>query len=199
MNDENPLESLGTVTVLLRRSSEGDNDAFEELLPRVYDELRALAQHIMLKERPGHTLQATALVNEAYVRLAGSDRGDFNDRRHLFNTMAMVMRRVLVDSGVRRTRQKRGGGAGRIGTEGLEQLEIPATSVFNLEEFEALDNALNKLAEHQPRWAEVVQLRLFAGLGVDAVVAARRRRPAAWTLSAAAHGGGNATGAAHRR
>ena len=149
------------VTQLLAAARSGDPAAREQLLPHVYDELRRLATGYMRRERQGHTLQATALVNEAYLRLAGSDV-QAADRVHFFALAAQMMRRVLVDHARSKRRDKRGG----------NQLQVTLDeSVFVSPESEAavieLDEALDKLAAFDERAAKAVELMFFAGLTYD--------------------------------
>lgn len=139
----------------------GDQQASGELLPLVYDELRKLATERMASERPDHTLQATALVHEAYVRLVDNDQAQHWDSRgHFFSAAAEAMRRILVDNARRKGRPKHGGG--------LERVELSESALVgdNLQECELLDlnDALETLAARDPRKAELVKLRVFAGL-----------------------------------
>jgi len=152
------------VTMMLHAIERGDPEGAERLLPLVYDELRRLANHLMQGEKPGQTLQATALVHEAYVRLVGAERQGWEDRRHFFNACAMAMRRVLLDRARRKGRLKHGGEYDR---QHMDAVDIPATQQFAIEDFEAVEAALEELAAENPRWAEVVQLRLFLGMSVE--------------------------------
>ena len=138
--------------------SSGDERLLDELVPLVYDELRELAARRLGGERSAHTLQATALVHEAYARLVGSEV-DFADRVHFFALAATTMRRILVDHARARAREKRGGGAAHVTLS--EEL---AASPEEPEEMLALDDALRRLAEHDPRKAKVVELHFFGGL-----------------------------------
>jgi RNA polymerase sigma factor (TIGR02999 family) len=148
----------GEVTRLLAAWKGGDTSALEKLLPMVSAELHALAFRQMAAEKPGHTLQPTALVNEAYIRLAG-DRAELKDRASFFAAAAVVMRRILVDHARRRKREKRGDGMILLG---LDNIDPPATEppVDVL----ALDLALDKLAAIDPRKSQIVELRFFGGL-----------------------------------
>ncbi|CAN5339017.1 ECF-type sigma factor [soil metagenome] len=145
------------VTKLLQASAAGDRRAGEELLPLVYDELRRLAAHHLGEERSGHTLQPTALVHEAYLRLVG-DAG-WDSRGHFFAAAAVAMRRILVESARRRKSLKRGGDRSRADLE-LADIATPEIQ----EDLVALDGALSRLEEADPEAAKLVQLRYFAGM-----------------------------------
>lgn len=141
----------------------GDPTAAEQLLPLVYDELRKLAAAKLEQEKPGQTLQATALVHEAYLRLVGSETPvSWDSRGHFFAAAAEAMRRILVDGARRRKRQKRGGDLARVE---IDEAEIAAPEIH--EDLLALDEALAKLAEVDRSAAELVQLRYFAGLPIN--------------------------------
>jgi RNA polymerase sigma factor (TIGR02999 family) len=144
----------------------GEPGAASELLPLVYDELRRLAAQRLAHESPGQTLQATALVHEAYLRLVGGDRDRLWDgRAHFFAAAAEAMRRILVEAARRKARQKRGGGRRRI-----DLADTPAPDPDD--DLLALDDALTRLAEEDAVAAKVVELRQFAGLGHEDVAAA---------------------------
>jgi RNA polymerase sigma factor (TIGR02999 family) len=154
-----------TVRKLLERTRTGDPQATEELVPLVYDQLRSLASRYLRNERSDHTLRPTALVHEAYLRLAQSDL-DFNDRVHFLAVAAGVMRRILVDHARSRGRQKRGDGAVRIpvdDADGLAQaaLDIPLVT--------DIDDALNRLSTFDERKAKIIELVYFGGLTYDEV------------------------------
>lgn len=150
------------VTVLLRAWSDGDEAALEELLPLVEGELRRLARIYMAKERRGHTLQITALVNEAFVRLVDAKGLRWQDRSHFLGISARLMRRVLVDHARARGYQKRGGGAHRVTlTDALMIAPEPSLNLIDL------DRALDGLAAVDARKARVVELRFFGGLSVE--------------------------------
>jgi RNA polymerase sigma factor (TIGR02999 family) len=151
------------VTQLLRAWSEGDESALDRLLPLVEGELRRLARGYMARERGAHTLQPTALVNEAYLRLIDARQVQWQDRAHFIGLAARLMRRVLVDHARSRGYQKRGAGAARVTlTEGLAAApEQPAVDLV------ALDRALERLAHDDPRKAKVIELRFFGGLTVE--------------------------------
>ena len=147
---------MSDVTRLLQAAHSGDRQAATELLPLVYDELRKLAAAKMAGEKPGHTLDATALVHEAYLRLTGNQ--SFESRSHFLRAAAEAMRRILVDHARAKNAAKRGGGR-RVELE-LDQLALSPVP----DELEALDEALSRLAEEHPQQAELVQLRYFGGL-----------------------------------
>jgi RNA polymerase sigma factor (TIGR02999 family) len=149
---------MSEITRILEAIQQGDPHAAEQLLPLVYDELRQLAAHKLAHEKPGHTLQATALVHEAYLRLFGQQEPrSFSDRGHFFAAAAATMRRILIDNARRKQTQKRGGSRQR---QPLEAVAAPEPD----EELLALDEALQKLAAHDPDKARLVELRYFAGL-----------------------------------
>ena len=150
------------VTKLLLAWSEGDKRALEELLPVVYQELHAMARHYMATERPDHTLQASALVNEAYLKLVDVRQMQWQNRAHFFGVSAELMRRILVDFGRRRHYLKRGGGVRPVTLN--EDLMMTGARTTNLV---ALDDALKTLAVVDPRRVRVVELRFFAGLTVE--------------------------------
>jgi RNA polymerase sigma factor (TIGR02999 family) len=131
-------------------------------MPLVYDELHRLAQRYMRQERPDHTLQATSLVNEAYLRLIDVNHIEFRNRAHFLALAAQMMRRILVEFGRNRHRQKRGGGAVRLSLD--EVLELPASTAPDVV---ALSDALNGLATFDARMSQVVELRFFGGLTVE--------------------------------
>jgi RNA polymerase sigma factor (TIGR02999 family) len=149
---------MSEVTRVLSAIEQGDARAAAQLLPLVYDELRQLAAHKLAHETPGQTLQPTALVHEAYLRLVGGDRPQsYRDRSHFFAAAATAMRRILIDNARRKQTGKRGGGRQR---QPLEDLAAPEPD----EELLALDGALQKLAAADPVKAQLVELRYFAGL-----------------------------------
>jgi RNA polymerase sigma factor (TIGR02999 family) len=155
--------SMEEITQLLLKWRAGDTTALERLIPLVYNELRRLARQCMRKERAGHTLQTTALVNEAYLRLVKSSRVDWQDRAHFFAVAAQLMRRVLVDEARRRKLQKRGGEFTRLT---LSDEVLPARQQREIDLI-ALDEALERLAEFAPRKCKVVEMRFFGGLSID--------------------------------
>lgn len=147
------------ITQILEAMQRGEPGAPEQLLAEVYQELCRLAAHKMAGEAPGHTLQATALVHEAWLRLAGSDGQRFENRAHFFGAVAQAMRRILVENARRRRRLKRGGDQQRVDVEILD-LAAPMPD----EQLLALDEALHRLGEVDPRAAELVKLCFFVGL-----------------------------------
>lgn len=152
----------GRVTQLLQAWCSGEKNALEELMPLVYGELHRLAHHFMLRERVGHTLQTTALVNEAYLRLVDASKVDWQDRAHFFAISAGLMRRILVDFARTRDSRKRGGDARKVTlNESCVASPEPDADLI------ALDSALTSLAAMDPRQARVVELRFFAGLSVE--------------------------------
>jgi RNA polymerase sigma factor (TIGR02999 family) len=154
------------VTQLLLQWRAGDATALQRLIPLVYRELRSVARRCLRRERSGFTLQTTALVNEAYLRLVQSSRVQWRDRAHFFAMAAQLMRRVLVDAARRRLYQKRGGGRTRVLLEDAE----PTTAARPVELL-AVDEALDRLARFSPRKARVVELRFFAGLTIEETAA----------------------------
>jgi len=153
--------SASQVTVLLDRINAGERSAYGQLMELVYHELRRMAANQMRFELAGHTLQPTALVSEAWMRLADSGT-DWQNRRHFFGAAAEAMRRVLVDHARRRDAAKRGGGFHRITLTNLN-VESPGADVDLL----ALEDALNELEEKSPRMARLVELRFFGGLSIE--------------------------------
>ena len=154
--------SASEVSQLLKHWGDGDESALNKLIPLVYEELRKMAHHQMTRERAGHTLQTTALVNEVYLRLIGANEVPWQDRAHFFALSAQLMRRVLVDHARGRGRAKRGGEIKKLSLE--ESLAIPVGRDTNLVE---LDDALNLLATADARKAKTVELRFFGGFSVE--------------------------------
>lgn len=160
--------SADDLTGLLIEWREGDRGALDRLTPLVYDEIRRIAHRYMQREREGHTLQTTALVNEAYLRLAGQQQINWQNRAHFFAVTAQVMRHVLVDHARRRQYVKHGGEAQRIAfDEALATQEAVLMSKPRAVELLALDEALDELAQLDPRKSKVVELRYFGGLSLD--------------------------------
>ncbi|HEV3196689.1 MAG TPA: sigma-70 family RNA polymerase sigma factor [Bryobacteraceae bacterium] len=149
-------------TQLLRAWADGDQGALEQLTPRVYDELRRIAGHFMRHERPGRSMQTTALVHEAYLKLIDVSNVDWQHRAHFFAVSAQIMRHILLDRARRRVAAKRGGAAPKLNLD-----EAPEIGSGRARELIALDDALNALAKVDPRRARVVELRFFAGLSVE--------------------------------
>ena len=150
------------VTQLLADWSRGDQTALDKLLPLVHEELRRLAHNYMRRENPGHTLQTTALVNEAYVRLVDQKEVHWQNRAHFFAVAAQVMRHILIDHARAHNRAKRGGKAERVPFE-----EATAMSPERASELLALDEALSELEKVDPRRSKVVELRYFGGLSIE--------------------------------
>ena len=149
-------------TQLLRAWASGDQGALEQLTPRVYDELRRIAGHFMKDERPGRTIQTTALVHEAYLKLIDVTNVDWQHRAHFFAVSAQIMRHILLDQARRRVAAKRGGAAPRVNLD-----DVPDIGSGRARELIALDDGLNVLAKVDPRKARVIELRFFAGLSVE--------------------------------
>ncbi|MFC1765642.1 sigma-70 family RNA polymerase sigma factor [Planctomycetota bacterium] len=152
------------VTRILSAIQQGDGKASEELLPLVYEELRILAAQKLSQEKPGQTLQATALVHEAYLRLTGEELQDWQSRRHFFRAAAEAMRRILIDSARRKKRQKHGG---KHQKSELEESILGVNDRVQVDDLIALDEALSKLTKKDEAMAEVIKLRYFAGLSVE--------------------------------
>src|SRR6202047_4210273 len=152
-------EAVGEISTLLRAWSDGDMSALERLTPIVYDELHRLARRYMKGERPGHSLQTTALVNEAYMRLVDYERIAWQDRAHFFAVSAQLMRRILVER-ARRRNLKRGGGIQHINLNEAALLETNP-------DITALDDALNELSQVDQRKVQIVEMRFFGGLSVE--------------------------------
>ena len=150
------------VTALLARWRAGDAKALESLIPLVYEELRSLAQHYLRRERPNHTLQTTALIHEAYLKLVDQRAVQWQNRAHFFGVAAQLMRRVLVDYARQRAADKRGGGVDLLPLE-----DSMAIGVSNQIDMIAVDDALNRLATVDPDQVRLVELRFFGGLTIE--------------------------------
>jgi RNA polymerase sigma factor (TIGR02999 family) len=150
---------VSEVTRILESAQNGDPKAAEELLPLVYEELRRLATHKMANEVPGHTLQPTALVHEAWVRLAGKESPKFQNRAHFFAAAAEAMRRILIERARRRRAQRHGGGVERVPIQDLD-VATPQDD----EQMLAVNEALDRLATERPLEAQLVKLRFFVGM-----------------------------------
>ncbi len=150
------------VTELLQAWSEGDHGALDKLMPLVHGELHRLAKRYMARERPGHTLQTTALVNEAYLKLVDSNHMSWRNRAHFFAVAAQLMRRILIDFARSRRSLKRGAGPHTVSLD-----EAPVVSQEPRADLVALDEALNALSAFDPRKSRVVELRFFGGLSVE--------------------------------
>jgi RNA polymerase sigma factor (TIGR02999 family) len=153
---------MNEVTRIINAIEQGDLQAAEELLPLVYEELRVLAAQKMAQEKPGHTLQATALVHEAYIRLVGSEAQNWSSRTHFFGAAAEAMRRILIENARRKKRLRHGGDKQRV-----EMQDADLTIDAPCDDLIALDEALTKLGEEDPAKADLVKLRYFAGLTLE--------------------------------
>jgi len=169
MNNKTPVRDI---TELLQGWNDGDSRAMERLAPIVYDELHRLAHNYMSGERDGHTLQTSALVNEAYIRLVDIKEMQWENRQHFFAMTGRLMRRILVDFARRRRNLKRGGGAEHVSFE--EGLTVSPSQMPDLL---AIDEALDALAAEDPRKVRVVELRFFAGLDTKQTAAALNVSP----------------------
>jgi RNA polymerase sigma factor (TIGR02999 family) len=173
------------VTKLLKNWGAGDESAPDKLMPLVYDELRRLARRYMRREKPGHTLQTSALVHEAYVRLVGQTKIQWESRAHFFGIAARLMRQILVDQARRRNFAKRGGAAAiRVSlTEAASVAEEQSASVI------ALHDALNNLEKIDPRKSRIVELRFFGGMSIEETAEALKVSPGTvmrdWTFARA--------------
>lgn len=178
-------DTPGDITRMLHHASDGDPGALREVLGLLHDRLRRLAHAQLAREGPGHTLETDGLVHEAYLRLEGLDRMQWRDRQHLLAMAARTMRRVLMDYADQRRAAKRGGGVIPVP---LEDVEVAAVDA-HAEELHALDAALERLAELNPRQARVVECRFFVGLSVEETAEALDLSPATvkrdWTAARA--------------
>lgn len=156
-----PGDAAGDISTLLRAWSGGDQSALDKLTPIVYDELRRLARRYMKYERPGHSMQATALVNEAYMRLVDYRRMEWQNRAHFFAVSSQLMRRILVEH-ARRHNLKRGGSVQHVALE-----NAAVVGAGRAADLVALDDAMNTLARLDPRKVQVVEMRFFGGLSVE--------------------------------
>ena len=157
-----PTMSPQEVTQLLADWARGNKSAFDKLLPLVHDELRRIARRQMSHERPGHTLQATALVNEAYLKLAGHEGFEWHNRAHFYAVCAQVMRHILIDHARGHARDKRGGGVVQVSLG-----EVAVIGQEEASEYLALDEALRFLESVDPQKGRIVELRYFGGLTVE--------------------------------
>ncbi len=160
------ISDRADVTQILKRASDGDDSAINRLMPLVYDELRALAESYLKQERPDHTLQATALVHEAYLRLIDQRDVEWQNRAHFFAVAAQAIRRILVDHARGHQRAKRGGDRQRVRLD--EDMSLLEGSSLDLL---ALDEALGRLASLHERQARIVELRFFGGLSLKDMAA----------------------------
>jgi RNA polymerase sigma-70 factor (ECF subfamily) len=160
---ENDAEKPAQITELLQEWSEGRREALDSLMPLIYQELRRQASRYLKKERIGHTLQTTALINEAYLKLIDQRAVEWQNRTHFFAIASQAMRRILVDHARERHREKRGGAAENLPIEAADFVISPQKSV----DLVALDEALTRLSEFDERQARIVELRYFSGLSID--------------------------------
>jgi RNA polymerase sigma-70 factor (ECF subfamily) len=157
-----PLASSTQINRLLAEWGRGDENAREALIPVVYEELRRIARRHLWRERPDHTLQSAALVNEAYLRLVGQKTPEWQNRAHFFGVAAQMMRHILVDHARKRGAAKRGAGAPRLTLD--PEIALPEDTGVDVV---ALDGALNKLAGLDPKASRLIELRFFGGLSVE--------------------------------
>jgi RNA polymerase sigma factor (TIGR02999 family) len=178
------MDPRGDVTRLLEAINRGDAGAESELISLVYEELRRLAGHYMRRERPDHTLQPTALVNEAYLRLVNQHEPNWQNKAHFFAIAGSLMRRILVDHARAHTRGKRGGGQRPVQLE-----EAPLFSEDQSEELLDVDRALTEFAREYPRPSQIVEMRFFAGMSVEEIADVLRISPKTvkrdWSLARA--------------
>ena len=172
------------VTQLLKDWSGGDQAAVDKLMPLVYEELRRLAHQYMRREKPGHTLQTSALVNEAYVRLVDQSKIQWEGRAHFFGIAARLMRQILVDQARRKNFAKRGGGAIRVSLDsGTAIAQEQSANIM------ALDDALRTLEQTDPRKSQIVELRFFGGMSIEETAEALNVSPGTvmreWTFARA--------------
>lgn len=161
------MYSSGPVTQILADVANGRDSAVQQLLPLVYEELRRLARSHLRRERPDHTLEPTALVHEAFLRMVGPDVAQPKDRAHFFAVAATAMRQILIDHARRRGAQKRGGEFARIDLDLAQPAEHREPVLVGGADVLALEAALQKLSERDPRKARVVELRVFGGMTCD--------------------------------
>jgi RNA polymerase sigma factor (TIGR02999 family) len=184
MQDEPPIPDI---TRLLHEWRTGDEDALERLIPLVHRELHALASRYLSRERRDHTLQTTALVNEAYLKLAGQRDVEWQNRAHFFGIAAQIMRRILVDHARRDHRAKRGGGASHVPLEDHDPASPPAA--VDPADAQTLDAALSRLEALDPQQGRVVELRYFGGMTIEETAEVMRLSTATvkreWTVARA--------------
>ena len=161
------------VTQLLQDWSAGNERALEDLLPLIYNELRRLAHNFLYRERPGHTLQTTALVHEAYLKLIDQKDARWQNRSHFFAIAAQAMRRILIDSARRHAAMKRGGPQEKLSLD-----DVPEVSLEPNIKLLALDEALNELAQIDPDQSRIVELRYFGGLTIEETAEVMKSSPA---------------------
>jgi RNA polymerase sigma factor (TIGR02999 family) len=178
------MPSTPDVTMLLKQMGEGDQDAVSQIVPLLYQELRKMAARSLRGERPDHTLQATALVHEAYLRLVDQREVHWNNRNHFFGVAAQVMRRILLDYARNHRAAKRGGALPRLSLD-----EALAFTPEQCSELVAIDELLSRLSTLDPQQARIVELRFFAGLSIQESAAVLGISPATvkrdWTMAKA--------------
>jgi RNA polymerase sigma factor (TIGR02999 family) len=161
------------VTKLLLEWSNGNEEVLEEMLPLIYEELRRLAHNFLYRERPGHTLQTTALVHEAYLKLIDQRDARWQNRAHFFAIAAQAMRRILIDSARKHIAEKRGGGGEKLSLDEVATISLePDTDLL------ALDEALKALAEIDPSQSRIIELRYFGGLTIEETAEVVKLSPA---------------------
>lgn len=158
------MSTPGEVTQLLAECGNGNKEAFDRLIPLVYDELHRLARRSLASERPNHTLQTTALVNEAYMKLVGQENMRWENRAHFYAIAARLLRRILVDHARTKYREKRGGGANKLSLESDAQISVAPD-----QDLVALDDALNALANIDERKCRIVEMKFFGGLTAEEI------------------------------
>jgi RNA polymerase sigma factor (TIGR02999 family) len=159
-----PTISPQEITQLLANWGQGDRSALEKLLPLVHSELRKIARRQMSQERPGHTLQATALINEAYLKLLGQEGFEWHNRAHFFAVCAQIMRHILIDHARAHAREKRGGGAIKVS---LNDADAAVMIGDKAEHLIALEDALSFLERVDPQKGKIVEMRYFGGLSIE--------------------------------
>ncbi|MGQ0702697.1 MAG: sigma-70 family RNA polymerase sigma factor [Gemmatimonadales bacterium] len=190
MSESSASERAGIITGMLRDAAQGNKEAFDRLLPHVYEELRELAHAKLRLERSGHTLNTTGLVHEAYLRLVGQTRVEWKNRSHFFAVASEAMRRILVDYAKQRQAAKRGGGAVHLPLDAAGN--VAAASLFSNAEAEdliALDDALHRLHGFNPQGARIVQYRFFGGMAeaevAEVLGVSERTVRRSWTVARA--------------
>lgn len=168
MSDPSVMPADATeITGFLRRWREGDREAFDALLPHVYERLRAIARARLRAEQPDHTLDTSALVHEAYLRITAGATPDIQDRSHFFAVASTAMRRILIDHAKHRLAEKRGGGASHVSLDAAGWGQAAAIATANPDALLSLDDSLTRLGELHPRHAKAIELRYFAGLTLE--------------------------------
>lgn len=155
------------ITGFLRRWRDGDREAFDALLPHVYGRLRAIARARLRAEQPGHTLDTSALVHEAYLRMTAGTTPDLQDRAHFFAVASTAMRRILIDHAKHRLAEKRGGGAAHLSLDASTWGDAATAATAEPDALLSLDEALTRFGELHPRHAKAIELRYFAGLTLE--------------------------------